>query len=249
MAADGPRPRLPVLLLTGALGSGKTTLLRHWLAQPALAGAAVVLNEAGAVALDAGRAGALRDAAAQGAAPCLCCEGLPGLAEALEQLFWDRLHRRVARFDRVVIETAGGADPAPIAQALRAHPLLAERYRLEGVVAVLHAEPTAPAMSAQVRGADVLILSHADRRSPAQQARLRDMARGWNDEVMCFDSSAHALCAPGPVLACLAARPPLLAGLPDGDAPFQPRAWGPPARHQDPDRTRRPAPMDSQETR
>ena len=126
MAADETRPRLPVLLLTGALGSGKTTLLRHWLAQPALAGAAVVLNEVGEVGLDAGGAGALRDAAAQDAAPCLCCEGLPGLAEALEQLFWDRLHRQVARFDRVVIETAGGADPAPIARALRAHPLLAK---------------------------------------------------------------------------------------------------------------------------
>lgn len=249
MAADGPRPRLPVLLLTGALGSGKTTLLRDWLAQPELAGAAVVLNEAGAVALDAGHAGALRDAASQGAAPCLCCEGLPGLSEALEQLFWDRLHRRVARFDRVVIETAGGADPAPIAQALRAHPLLAERYRLEGVVAVLHAEPTAPAMSTQVRGADVLILSHADRRSPAQQARLRDRARGWNDEVICFESSAHALCAPGPVLACLAARPPLLAGLPDEDAPFQPRAWGRPGRRPGPEGTRHPERTNSQETR
>ena len=249
MAADDGRPRLPVLLLTGALGSGKTTLLRHWLAQPTLAGAAVVLNEAGAVALDVGRAGALRDAAAQGAAPCLCCEGLPGLAEALEQLFWDRLHRRVPRFDRVVIETAGGADPAPVAQALRAHPLLAERYRLEGVVAVLHAEPIAPATSAQVRGADVLILSHADRRSPAQQARLRAAALSLNPGAACLESSAHALCAPGPVLDRLAARPPLLAGLPDEDAPFQPRAWGLPARHQDPGSARRPAPMDSPETR
>lgn len=249
MAADDGRPRLPVLLLTGALGSGKTTLLRHWLAQPALAGAAVVLNEAGAVALDAGRAGTLRDAAAQGAAPCLCCEGLPGLTEALEQLFWDRLHRRVARFDRVVIETAGGADPAPVAQALRAHPLLAERYRLEGVVAVLCAEPAVPAMSAQVRGADVLILSHADRRSPAQQARLRAAVLGLNPGAACFESSARAPCAPGPVLDRLAARPPLLAGLPDEDAPFQPRAWGLPARHQDPDSARRPAAMDSPETR
>ena len=249
MAADEARPRLPVLLLAGALGSGKTTLLRHWLAQPALAGAAVVLNEAGEVALDAGRAGALRDAAAQGAAPCLCCEGLPGLAEALEQLFWDRLHRRVPRFDRVVIETAGRADPAPIAQALRAHPLLAERYRLEGVVAVLHAEPTAPAMSAQVRGADVLILGHADRRSPAQQARLRDMALGLNPGAACFDSSAHARCAPGPVLDRLAARPPRLAGLPDEGAPFQPRAWGPPARPQSLDGTHRPARMGAPETR
>lgn len=249
MAADDGRPRLPVLLLTGALGSGKTTLLRHWLAQPTLAGAAVVLNEAGAVALDAGRAGTLRDAAAQGAAPCLCCEGLPGLAEALEQLFWDRLHRRVARFNRVVIETAGGADPAPVAQALRAHPLLAERYRLEGVVAVLCAEPAVPAMSAQVRGADVLILSHADRRSPAQQAGLRAAVLGLNPGAACFESSARAPCAPGPVLDRLAARPPLLAGLPDEDAPFQPRAWGPPARPQDPDGTRRPARMDSPETR
>jgi G3E family GTPase len=249
MAADDARPRLPVLLLTGALGSGKTTLLRHWLAQPALAGAAVVLNEVGEVGLDAGGAGALRDAAAQDAAPCLCCEGLPGLAEALEQLFWDRLHRRVARFDRVVIETAGGADPAPIARALRAHPLLADRYRLEGVVAVLHAEPTVPAVPEQVRGADVLILSHADRRSPAQQARLRGAALGWNPEVICLESSANAHCAPGPVLACLASRLPRLADLPDENAPFQPRAWGRPGRHPGPDGTRRPEHTNFPETR
>lgn len=77
MAADGPRPRLPVLLLTGALGSGKTTLLRDWLAQPELAGAAVVLNEAGAVALDAGHAGALRDAASRARRPAFAARACP----------------------------------------------------------------------------------------------------------------------------------------------------------------------------
>jgi G3E family GTPase len=226
MAAEAAR--LPVLLLTGALGSGKTTLLRHWLAQPALAGAAVVLNEVGAVELDPARGGLLLDAALPAAAPgpatpCLCCEGLPGLAEALEQLFWDRLHRRVARFDRVVVETAGHADPAPIARALRAHPLLAERYRLEGVIAVLH---TMAATPAQVRAADVVVFSHADRRSPAQQARLRAAAQALQPAARCFDSAPHARAEPGPVLQALAARDPLLACLPDEDAPFVPRPWG-----------------------
>ena len=223
MASEDDRPRLPVLLLTGALGSGKTTLLRHWLARPALAGAAVVLNEAGAVALDAGGAGVWPDPAAQGVAPCLCCEGLPTLAEALEQLFWDRLHRRVPRFDRVVVETAGRADPALIAQALRAHPLLAERYRLEGVVAVLH---DAPDFIAQVQSADVLILSHADRRSPVQQARLRAAAQVLSPGAACFDSALGAVCEPEPVLSRLADKPPRLARLPDEEAPFQPRPWG-----------------------
>ena len=238
-----------MLLLTGARGSGKTTLLRHWLARPALAGAAVVLNEAGAVALDAGGAGVRRDAggagvqrdaggagvwrdaAAQGVvAPCLCCEGLPGLAEALEQLFWDRLHRRVPRFDRVVVETAGRADPALIAQALRAHPLLAERYRLEGVVAVLHDDPD---FIAQVQSADVLILSHADRRSPVQQARLRAAAQALSPGVAFFDSALGAVCEPEPVLSRLADKPPRLARLPDEEAPFQPRPWGLPGGRQD----------------
>jgi G3E family GTPase len=240
------RPRLPVLLLTGALGSGKTTLLRHWLAQPALSSAAVVLNEAGAVALEAGGTGAVRDAAAIGAAPCLCCEGLPGVAEALEQLFWDRLHRRAPRFDRVVIETAGRADAAPIAQALRAHPLLAERYRLEGVVAVLHGEPEFPA---RAQGADVLVLSHADRRSPEQQSRLRALASALSPEAACFDSSPHAPCALEPVLKRLATRPPLLARLPDEDAPFRPRAWGLPGVRPGQDQARPHDRTDAFETR
>jgi len=249
MAAEG-RARLPVLVLTGALGSGKTTLLRHWLAQPALAGAAVVLNEAGAVELDAGLGSPVLDATASGglqgsaldaelraarssvagpggAAACLCCTGLPGLAEALEQLFWDRLHRKVPRFGHVVVETAGQADPAPIAQVLRAHPLLAERYRLAGVVAVLHTEP---AVLAQVQGADVVVLSHADQRNPAQQARLRAAALALQPGAACFDSAPGSYCDPEPVLQVLAGSVPRLAPAPDGQAAFTPRPWGAPGR-------------------
>ena len=99
---------------------------------------------------------------------CVCCTGLPGLAEALEDLFWARLERRMPRFPNLVIETTGLAEPGPVAQALASSDLLKERYRLAGVITCLSAS-TADAVlkqhaeaRAQLAGADVLILTKTD---------------------------------------------------------------------------------------
>ncbi len=196
----GPVDRIPVLLLTGGLGSGKTTLLSAWLGQPALANAALVVNEIGEVGLDdhllRPRLQAT-EASALVARACVCCTGLPGLEEALADLYRARLERRIARFDRVVIETTGLAEPQPVVAAFARDPLLRERFRLEGVVTTVAA--TAPEalqaraeLRAQVAGADLLVVTKADRvdcarlaasfqRLQLQQPRARVMASAQGD--------------------------------------------------------------------
>jgi G3E family GTPase len=226
MASEPATLRVPVLLVTGALGSGKTTLLNHWLRHPALRQAALVLMESGRTAFEGDGGQARVDAAASHAGACLCCEGMPGLAQALEQLFWDRLHRRVPRFDRVVVETAGATDPGLVAQVLRGHPLLAERYRLEGVVR-LQAQAHATVTPGQVAGADALLLTDAAGACDAVAlAGLREQLAAWRADLPVTEVALQAPHDPAPLLQALAMREPRLAALVHADAAFEPRPWG-----------------------
>ena len=170
--------RIPVYLLTGYLGSGKTSLLKSWLAQPEFAQAALVINELGEVGLDNQLLSGATESSTLVANACVCCTGLPGLAEALEDLFWARLERRMPRFPNLVIETTGLAEPGPVAQALISSDLLKERYRLAGVVTCLSAS-TADAVlkqhaeaRAQLAGADVLVITKTDLVSTANLEAL-----------------------------------------------------------------------------
>ncbi|WP_296555714.1 GTP-binding protein [Pigmentiphaga sp.] len=179
--------RIPVYLLTGFLGSGKTTLLSAWLGQPALRGAAVIVNELGEVGLDGALLGVTEQAALVSGS-CVCCTGLPGLEQALEDLFWARLQRRMPAFPAVAIETTGMADPAPIVQAFHDHPLLRERYRLQTIITVAGAPAGAalldrhPEARAQVRAARVLIMTKTreagDTPARALAARLATLNPG-----------------------------------------------------------------------
>ncbi|HYF18016.1 MAG TPA: GTP-binding protein [Ramlibacter sp.] len=209
-----PVERIPVLLLTGGLGAGKTTLLASWLQQPELRDAAVVVNEIGEAAIDDQL---LRPAmqALEGSAllagTCVCCSGLPGLEQALGDLFRARLERRIPRFDRVVVETTGLAEPQPIRAALAGDPLLRERYRLEGVVTVVSA--TAPQalrereeMQAQVAGADLVVLAKVDRVEAAAVDQLaRDL--GTHAPRVAVVRSAQASLRARDMLAGLRAAP------------------------------------------
>lgn len=168
MNASTPDKRIPVYLLTGYLGSGKTSLLKAWLAQEAFKDAALVINELGEVGLDNQLLSGATESAALVANACVCCTGLPGLAEALEDLFWARLERRMHRFPNLVIETTGLAEPGPVAEALRSSDLLKERYRLAGIITCLSASTADDVLKqhaearAQLAGADVLIITKTD---------------------------------------------------------------------------------------
>lgn len=154
---------IPVTLLTGFLGSGKTTLLNRLLRQPRMAGTAVLINEFGEIGLDHLLVERLDEDAVLLAAGCLCCTIRGDLSRALRDLAL-----RPQPIARVVIETTGLADPAPILQTLMGDPLLLRDYQLDGVVtlvdavhgmATLDAQPEA---MRQVAVADRLIITKGD---------------------------------------------------------------------------------------
>ena len=129
---------LPFTVLTGFLGAGKTTLLNRLLKDPALAETAVIINEFGEIGLDHLLVEHVDDGVVLLSSGCLCCTMRGDLVDALERLTRDLDNGR-ARFRRVIIETTGLADPAPVLHTVMVHPYLVLRYRLDGVVALVDA--------------------------------------------------------------------------------------------------------------
>jgi len=174
----GADTRCPVLVVTGGLGSGKTTLLQHWLGQQALEQCALVVNEIGEVPFDSARLGV--DVVASGVLTqqCVCCSGLPDLQDTLERFFWDRLHRKMRDFDRVVIETTGAANPQPVTELLSIHPFLREKYRLEAVITTFSGVAAWPAPAdtvahEQIARAHILVITKRDRIDGQHEDALR----------------------------------------------------------------------------
>ena len=132
-------PHTPVTILTGFLGSGKTTLLNRALRDPAMANTAVVINEFGEVGLDHVLAAQSDDTIMVLENGCLCCTVFGDLVTTLNNLFHAREDGTIPRFDHVVIETSGLADPSPLIQAFLSDPTLAGLYRIAAVVATVDA--------------------------------------------------------------------------------------------------------------
>ncbi|HEX4858808.1 MAG TPA: GTP-binding protein, partial [Usitatibacteraceae bacterium] len=133
-------PLTSVSILTGFLGAGKTTLLNRLLAHPDLRDTAVLVNEFGAVAIDHHLVRQSSEDIAVLKNGCVCCSVAGELVNALRSLYFQRAKGTIPAFERVVIETTGLADPAPILTSLIDLPLTAARYALSGVVCVVDAE-------------------------------------------------------------------------------------------------------------
>lgn len=132
--------RIPVTLLTGFLGSGKTTLLNYLVQQPELADALILINEFGEIGLDHLLVEhSDENIVVEMSSGCLCCTIRGDLVDALTDIHARYQHGDKPCFTRVVIETTGLADPAPIVHTLSTHLDLMERYRLDGMVATVDA--------------------------------------------------------------------------------------------------------------
>ncbi|MBX6372847.1 MAG: GTP-binding protein [Acetobacteraceae bacterium] len=159
---------IPVSVLTGFLGSGKTTLLSHLLRRPEFARTAVVINEFGEVGLDHDLVETSDESFVQLQTGCLCCTIRGDLVRTLDDLLQRRDAGTVPPFERVVVETTGLADPAPILHALMTDPIVAGRMALAGVVATVDAVNGAGTLERhresvkQVAVADRLVLTKTD---------------------------------------------------------------------------------------
>lgn len=178
--------RLPVMLLTGFLGSGKTTLLNSWLATTELANAAVIVNEFGKIGIDHALIASSNDNTIELSTGCLCCTVKGDLVDTLRELQVRRAKAEIRAFDRVIIETTGLADPAPVIQALMTFPV-ARRFRLQQVVTTVDAVLGAGTLDRhsesvkQAAVADDIVMTKVDLDATMGAAvirRLRDLNPG-----------------------------------------------------------------------
>jgi len=195
MAMANGRGPTPIIVVSGFLGSGKTTLLRNLLLDPQAGEVAVIVNEFGEVGIDHhlvrktdARTTLLRNG-------CVCCSMRDDLAEALRDLLSQRERGVIPHFSRVVVETTGLADPAPILQTVVAEPVVRNHFRVERVVATIDAVGGANNLDTfgealrQVAAADHVVVTKQDLAAPGAIAALKLKLRNINPTADVIDAN------------------------------------------------------------
>jgi G3E family GTPase len=180
LAAEG---KLPVALVTGFLGSGKTTLISKLLGHPEMGETAVIVNELGEIGIDHHLLRQVDERTVLLDSGCLCCTLRGDLADELRDLLGRRDRGEIPAFRRVVVETTGLADPAPVVYTLLSEPVVRHHYALESVVTTVDAQHGLPREESvkQAAAADTLVITKTDLAPPsaveAELARLNPTAR------------------------------------------------------------------------
>jgi G3E family GTPase len=180
------RSRVPVALLSGFLGSGKTTLVNALLKDRRMAGTAVAINEFGEIPLDRDLIDHGADKTVVMANGCLCCNLAGDMEDAVLRLFSRREGGQVPRFERLIIEPSGLADPAPIAQAILRNPLMSRVFRLDSIITTVDALFAVtqlarhPETRKQIALGDRLVLTKPDLVPAEAIGRLRADLRNHN---------------------------------------------------------------------
>ena len=178
--------KIPVTLITGFLGSGKTTLISKLVRHADMARVAVVINEVGEIGIDHDLVTMATENITLLANGCICCSVRTDLQETLRELFSQRHMGQVLDFDRVVIETTGLADPAPVVQTLVSDTLLGAQFRLDGVITLVDAVhglgqlDSQPESVKQIALADRIFLTKCDLSNAANINTLREAIAAIN---------------------------------------------------------------------
>lgn len=192
--------KTPVTLVTGFLGAGKTTLISKLLRHPDMDRVAVVINEIGEVGIDNDLVRMVSENVALLSNGCLCCSVRTDLQDTLRELFGERRAGRIPDFDRVIVETTGLADPAPVVQTLASDTMVGAHYRLDGVVTLVDAVnaesqlESAPEAERQVVLADRIFVTKTDLAGDAAFQALHDRLRAINPQAeirRCLHGELH----------------------------------------------------------
>jgi G3E family GTPase len=213
--------RTPVFLVTGYLGSGKTTLISRLLERPELGDTAVIVNELGEVGIDHHLLRRVDERTVLLSSGCVCCVLRGDLSDELRDLLDRRDAGEIPDFRRVVVETTGVAEPAPIVHTLLTDPLLPHHYSLDAIVATVDAQHGLRGDEAlhQAAAADTLVVTKADVTAPGAVAEVEEELVRLNPTARVVRASFGEI------------EPDLLLTASDRDVRDLPASNGDPHRH------------------